>query len=283
MSFAASLFLDGRPLLRRGLAVTGRSPGDIVFDYALPHSETKDAALTAPWCGFADGALFHQPLARLGSPVGGHRVWCGDLDSCAKNERQDVAESGGEQLTERIVLQPDKDLSDGAALFERCYAHLCAIASQASTDPETKAMLPLALEVIGAFGGRRDHEEVNLAELEHVFFGPSHGVATGWALVVQPSIVLSNVGLVIRGLPPGMPVTLVSAQPDLRLQLEGLRYSGEVQLKRPSQGLSNEVCGASVSVRPFAQNLRNGSQASQASQVAYFRLILGHNESAFLG
>ena len=284
MNRCALLFLSGRPLARRALWWDGAQSPELGLIYGDPSG--SGSSPNPEWIGYADGARSRQPLARLDthadgrpdrSAAGARRVvWCGDADSIPESELRAMM-AGALDVTERHHLPQDKSMSDGAVLMERCLAD----APSGGT---------WVVEIIGALGGRRDHEIVNLAEIRHVFFGEAVSGQTGSAVlsqracvvIVQPSLIVANVPVSIRGLPPGLPLTVLVSQPSLPVALGGLRYSGTFGLERPSQGLSNVVEGDTVHVEPLSgAAAAEGARASWRCPGACYTVVIGHDESCY--
>ena len=261
-SFAARLFLDGTPLLRRGFDVLPQNASSTAVNLRYVGAQAAQAPDSTQqdhpkdpgiWCGYADGAWRHQPLGLKHQSDGlSSLFWCGDGDSLHGGQPQQPA---GSRTFSGLKLDPNKDLSDGAALMEHCARHV-ALSSRTVTP---------MVEVVGAFGGRRDQELANLLEIEHVFFQSIQLCV----VVAQPSCVLANVMVGIEGLPWGTRVSVFCKDTTCELQMSGLEHSGALRLQRPSHGLSNRVVAPRIEIGP------------RSSGAAFFQIVIGHDEQGF--
>lgn len=256
---------------------------------SAPSLAEADAHVETAWVGIADGAYRVQPLVRQTRLR--HRekdfervgwagaeaqlpqvVWAGDGDSepsgaARGSERaQMLTRLFGADVSEH-VLQPDKDLSDGAFVFERLRSHfdkscLCGAASSARGV--------LVVEVCGGTGGRRDHERASFEECLRFVAQCSVPLV----FLLQPDTVLFNCpvmieieedhcgfGLIAHG-PERTGRSLCTAQPrgaggeDSRseqavIHVSGARYGGSVTLQRPSHGTSNVITDHALELVPL--------------------------------
>jgi thiamine pyrophosphokinase len=279
----ASLFLNGARLQKRGFGLVALATQGVELERLDPTGlagNVGKGGYSSALIGYADGG-FSQPLGSLcaevmSSGVTGFgdfvlapqpmRIWCGDGDSVPKG-----FEPEGFSL-DTEWLQRNKDISDGAALFEAVKKSILA------GQPHNRGHA-IVIEIIGALGLRRDHEMCNLAEIRQVFFGP--GCLDPFVVVVQPSLVLANVTITLDGFPVGLPISVFSSNPMQQLSMSGLAYGcagsgsdlGSVRLQRPSHGLSNVVSDSSVRI--------GIESAGGAGERGFYEVVMGHDESVF--
>lgn len=105
--------------------------------------------------------------------------------------------------------------------------------------------------VTGAFGGRADHQLVNIALAER------HGAPLGLTLVDAGSMsVVAGPGRHLLKCRKGETISLLPASPGCRVRARGLRWPlrGE-RLNRSSRGLSNRAARASVTIEVLSGRL----------------------------
>jgi hypothetical protein len=238
------------------------------------------SSVETSWIGVADGAYAAQPLlaqtglraATSGALNQPCVIWAGDGDSgpqgplAAERRRRALhAQFGG--MVQEHDLQTSKDLSDGAYLLDQLAARIGQWAHQ---HTEQGSLVPFVAEVIGAFGGRRDHERAMFEECLLLIS------CCGWpvVLIMQPDSVLFNGPLVVQTAASGCGFGLLAHYPksaqhmdaasgagsaakkiessSVAVRLAGARYGGEFVLQRPSHGSSNQISGCVLGVEPQA-------------------------------
>lgn len=224
-----AVFLNGPTLMRRSLLpACSDSVGmgrPLELRWNGPDTKTDDSTLLrVTHCGIADGGLTaQQHLLSRTECVGQQGFWLGDGDSSLM---QESCLKHTQLTVERYPRV--KDVSDGALLFERV-----------RDFPRSESLL--VVDVAGGLGGRRDHEQVNLAEARFVFFEKD---SRSCAVILHPGVILTNTPIRILGLREGFVFSLLrslASSGALPLRVEGALYSGVLTLERPSHGLSNEV------------------------------------------
>jgi thiamine pyrophosphokinase len=263
----ACIYLNGRKLMHRALVarerrsaagqhlVTLRYLSAAFSDASISHQEVSADPNPLLITGYADGGA-EQPLAAAfeSKPLraaAAETLWVGDMDSLNKIPH-------GAQT---VTLDRQKSVSDGAALMD-------LIAARMNKLPPGNLSV---IEIVGATGGRRDHEWANIAEIHHAFRALPNVV-----IIVQPSIILfgPSTQLTIEGYPKGSPLSCFTSDPDHELVLEGLEYSGKYCMRRPSSGLSNVSLGNRITVKSGAENAI-GLAGGWSS------LVLGHDEECY--
>lgn len=170
-------------------------------------------------------------------------VWCGDGDSLGKHGIEILKNTAArfEGRWREHFYAKDKDFSDCAAtmsLLEYDLRH-----ASSSTDL-------MWLTIHGALGGRHDHEWVNMFEIAAMLVRiPCPGAA-----VLGPGRILTTAAVDLR-LPLEHRFSLLSAFADqqVRVKLTGARYSGDLLLRQPSHGLSNQSAAERVIVEPMTR------------------------------
>lgn len=203
-----------------------------------------------------------------GLPPGSPRVWnwIGDGDSLSRASPEARAKALGATLA-MTHLPVDKDVSDFGAALDALAASPCL------RDPWRDVVVVAR----GGIGGRRDHELCNL--LEAVEFvearrerakrvaraarfsqttiseqasiddGPGGpGRARGATVVTFPGAFHVVSGRVNFAIAPGARFTLASPRGKTRIAVEGAAYSGDIELRRGSHGLSNVAFASTVMV-----------------------------------
>ena len=160
-------------------------------------------------------------------------VWIGDGDSCDANllaQFESIVISNGGCFY-KIVLNKNKNISDGAACLD-CIQDLFLTSTR------------LKIEVVGVFGGRRDHEFINFFEIAQ-FAKQFESIA----IFLHPDTLLINISSCIEAkIGETFSVTPLYGAPEVRIL--GAEYSGLFYLNRPSQGLSNIANSDRISIEP---------------------------------
>ncbi|MEN9826967.1 MAG: hypothetical protein RI953_2712 [Pseudomonadota bacterium] len=172
-------------------------------------------------------------------------VWCGDGDSLGKHGIEILKNTAArfEGRWREHFYAADKDFSDCAAMMSLLEYDL-----RHAQEPARQ----MWLTVHGAWGGRYDHELVNLFEISAMLARiPCVG-----AVVLGPERVLTTAPIDLR-LPFEHSFSLLSAFADqqLRVKVTGARYSGELLLRQPSHGLSNQCLAELVVVEPMTPSV----------------------------
>lgn len=180
----------------------------------------------------ADGGLNHI-LARK-FPIE-NLVWVGDGDSLNKKSvhflrRYQINLTKNNSTEEKIIrLQKNKNFSDLAVILDKI---LLQNNKQA-----------LFLEIYGGLGNRRDHEFANREEIKNFL-----------SLLPCGGTVFFHGGLVITSLPIKFleaPCPFFSLFDNKKpIEVKGAKYSGSIELQRPSHGLSNEVKKKTLYIAP---------------------------------
>lgn len=182
--------------------------------------------LDNPYCTVVvDGGMRWLPRLRR---LSGRVFWVGDFDSTA-----DLSGFSFSSDIVRHVLSPEKNLSDFAAAVDSLLAELA--------EDE-----PVLFDVVGGLGGRRDHEVINLAEAGRV---AAKRPAT---FVFSSSVVVTSQAISVF-LPVGTVFSLMVSQYGRSsgcVLLDGAKYSGVIELTRPSHGLSNVMISESLRIEP---------------------------------
>jgi thiamine pyrophosphokinase len=263
----ACIYLNGRKLIHRAIVAREKSSAADCYSVTLsyrsadfcgapksqPDVSTDDH--TPLIVGYADGGA-KQPLAaafdskRL-TQTTAETLWVGDMDSLNK-----VPEGA-----RTVTLERQKSVSDGAALMD-------IVAERLSKSPLEKVAV---VEIVGATGGRRDHEWANLSEIHHVFRALPRVV-----IIVQPSIIVfgPSTQVIIDCYPKGLPLSCFTFDPEHQLAMEGLEYSGKFCMQRPSTGLSNVSLGNRITIKSEAAN-------PMELPVGWSYLVLGHDEECY--
>jgi thiamine pyrophosphokinase len=263
----ACIFLNGRKLMHRALFARERMSVEnrhcVTLNYhsaafsgaSIVHQKVSADPNPLLITGYADGGA-EQPLAAAFeskplNEIAAETLWVGDMDSLKKIP----------QGARTVTLDRQKSVSDGAALMDMIAVRM------GKSAPGTLSVI----EIVGATGGRRDHEWANLAEIQNVF-----RALPAVVIILQPSIILFGpaVQLTIEGYPKGWPLSCFASDPDHELVLEGLEYSGKYCMRRPSTGLSNVSLGNTITVK---------SEAASAIGLAvgWSYLVLGHDEECY--
>jgi len=145
-----------------------------------------------------------------------------------------------EKLKWKVYEKIDQSCSDFAAQLELI---------KAKVIPEHLDLL--LMDVFGFWGGRKDHEWINYGEMERfvrAFSGPL-------VVLLQPfGVLFKEVKLHLCGMQDQV-FSLINFDYPARLFIEGAKYSGSVELLRPSTGLSNVCMGSSLVLDPMDQNI----------------------------
>lgn len=153
-------------------------------------------------------------------------IWAvGDFDSLVDEEWKPFK---SDQRVMQYRLPTEKDVSDFGAALDR-------LQGQASSA--------MFIVVHGTFGGRRDHELINLMEIDRFV-----RLANRPTIVFcQSSLIVANSQFVMHGL-IGHKFSILNTQE--AIQLQGSGYDGTHRLTRPSHGLSNIVQSQKLMISP---------------------------------
>lgn len=173
----------------------------------------------------------------------GSVLWCGDGDSLGDEGRELLAQTAArfEGRWREHVYESGKDFSDCAAITSLIEYDL-----RHEEEPQG-----LWIDVYGALGGRLDHELGNVFEfacsLARIAV-PSAYVFGGKSVLATCALVgHMNVGDTFSVLPSN-PLCLNV------VQISNAEYSGEIELRQPSHGLSNVARAEQVTIVPVRLN-----------------------------
>lgn len=172
-------------------------------------------------------------------------VWCGDGDSLGKmghELRAQTAARFAEKWREH-EYSGEKDFSDCAAILSLLEYDL---------RHAGESVQEAWIEVRGAHGGRLDHELANVFE----FFSSLTRMPCGGAYLLGPGNILTT--LAVSGkLGQGQLFSTMSLQMNAlaRLKISGAKYSGEIQLRQPSHGLSNCALEEQIEIEPLVPSV----------------------------
>ncbi len=169
-------------------------------------------------------------------------VWCGDGDSLGKHGKELRASTAArfEGRWREHEYSGEKDFSDCAAvisLIEYDLRHADDVLKHAW------------IQVHGALGGRFDHELVNVLE----FAASLTRMERTAAFQLGPDVALST--MPIRGsmnIGDCFSIAPLQITGATHVKISGARYSGEVQLRQPSHGLSNSATEKDVDIVPLS-------------------------------
>ncbi len=200
------------------------------FTNSLATTLRNEWASDFDFCFMADGGL---KFAFMHFKESKNWVWMGDGDSCNVNLlsqfESSVIDNGGS--FHKIILNKNKNVSDGAACLDFIQDLFLA-----STQ--------LNIEVVGAFGGRRDHEFINFFEIAQ-FARQFKSVA----IFLQPDTLLINSYFCIET-KIGEIFSVLPLSGASEVKILGAEYSGLFDLNRPSQGLSNIANSDRITIEP---------------------------------
>lgn len=129
----------------------------------------------------------------------------------------------------RVLFEPDQERSD----FEKAVDFL--------TRSRFAAGERVDFLVLGALGGRRDHEMVNLQVAE------ARGADANFTLFGARETLALITGEGVFDVEPGQRVSLIPGASGARLSARGLKYPlRDERLERGSRGVSNEAVAGSV-------------------------------------
>lgn len=170
-------------------------------------------------------------------------LWCGDGDSLGSKGRERLSQAAArfEGRWREHVYDSSKDFSDCAAitsLIEYDLRHKDSISG-------------LWADVHGALGGRLDHELANIFE----FSASLSRLPAPSAYVLGSQTVLSTCA-VMGQMNSGDTFTVLSSTPQClnTFKITQAKYSGEIELRQPSHGLSNVALGEQVEIVPVKLN-----------------------------
>lgn len=165
--------------------------------------------------------------------------WFGDADSLS-NKTQKILDNPKNNhnnnksmcsYIEKSCLAKEKNFSDFSALID-------------NIRDESKEHL-LFLEIYFGLGGRKDHENANILEIEQFILSlPNGGIC-----YFQGGIVISSLDFSILNADK-MKFSVFSKKYPSHIQISGAQYSGDIILERPSHGLSNNALGNKVKIKP---------------------------------
>lgn len=171
-----------------------------------------------------DGGL-HAAQRNPATIYAAREVWfVGDSDSV---DRTQLAELEKNVILKRFDLPTDKDVSDFGAALDAL---------------QELQQTPHILEIFNALGDRRDHELINLFEIER-YVSACHAPVI---VLCEPQIIFSNISFKVDNRNGSLFSILKSTTQ--KLEINGAQYDGRVVLNRPSHGLSNKVITSKLSV-----------------------------------
>ena len=179
----------------------------------------------------ANGGIRHFPkyLIRYSKEL----IWVGDQDSATKYI------SKLEQINKKIVLKPDKDISDYGAILQYIQKH------------ESKQYDSFLVEVIGGIGGDFAHEFANI--FESCFFIKQ--INKPIIFVFHNKYLLFNTFVELK-LNIGQCFSIFSLNhSSLKIMIKGARYKGNLIISRPSHGLHNICIQKTVQLLPKSPSL----------------------------
>jgi thiamine pyrophosphokinase len=166
-------------------------------------------------------------------------LWCGDGDSLGEKGRERLSHAAArfEGRWREHVYDSDKDFSDCAAITSLIEYDLRHESTPAGAW----------IEVHGALEGRLDHELVNVFE----FAASLTRIPQPSAYLLGPATAVATCALTGH-LKKGDVFTVLSSNPQCvnTLAFANAKYSGNIDLRQPSHGLSNVSLGDQITIQP---------------------------------
>lgn len=166
-------------------------------------------------------------------------LWCGDGDSLGDKGRELLSQTAArfEGCWREHVYESSKDFSDCAAITS-------LIEYDLRHSDDTAG---LWVDVYGALGGRLDHELGNIFE----FAASLSRIAAPSAYVLGGHSVVATCALSAH-LGRGDTFSILPSNPQCNnsFQISHAQYSGEIEMRQPSHGLSNVAAGEPVTIVP---------------------------------